>query len=354
MAEISATRDAKDAPGHVWIRDLGADASVEGMYLVNEKRAGVSRKGETYLMLTLADKSGEIEARVWEKADAFSERFKIGDVIRIKGQVTSFKGQVQVVISELNAAEGPLDSAIFLETSPFAVPEMVSGLRETLRDMEAPHIRAVIDRFMGDTEFMSRFKRAPAAKNFHHCYLGGLLEHTLAVCRLASDVCIRYVNLDRDLLLAGAFLHDIGKVKELSCDLQIDYTDEGRLVGHLVLGASMLDEKIKEIKGFPVELAIRLRHLILSHHGEYLFGSPKKPKFAEAFALHFIDDLDAKINALGRILERDREEGSWTKYNRLLERYLLKGDIRTPEARVERKEDPGLRQAALFFMDEGS
>ncbi|NCP08842.1 HD domain-containing protein [bacterium] len=347
------TANTKEAPVHLWLKDLGADASVEGVYLVKDKRSGVSRKGDPYLMLVLSDKSGEIEARVWEKADSLSARFKTGDMIRLQGQVTSFKGQNQVVISDLTVAEGTVDPAIFLEASPFAVSDMIAGLREILRDMEETHTRAVIDRFMGDTEFMSRFKRAPAAKNFHHCYLGGLLEHTLAVCRLASDVCARYPSLNRDILLAGAFLHDIGKVKELSCDLQIDYTDEGRLIGHLALGASMLDEKIREIKGFPAELAIRLRHLILSHHGEYLFGSPKKPKFAEAFALHFVDDLDAKLNALGRILERDREDGSWTRYNRLLERYLLKGDIKAGEERMERKEDHPLRQGALFFMDEG-
>jgi len=230
------------------------------------------------------------------------------------------------------------------------IPQMMNALREVMRDISNPHVRAVIDRFLGDTDFMSRFKKAPAAKNFHHCYLGGLLEHTLSVCRLASSAALQYQNLDRDILLAGAFLHDIGKVRELSYDLQIDYTDEGRLVGHVVLGASMLDEKIAMLRGFPQELAIRLRHLILSHHGEYAFGSPKKPKFPEAFALHLLDDLDAKLNGIERIMERDREDGSWTQYNRLLERYLLKGEIHLAEEIEDGGNPNALRQGDLFTV----
>jgi 3'-5' exoribonuclease len=340
--------DNRPRNGHRWIKDLSGEEAVEGTYLVKEKRTGTSRRGESYLMLTLADRTGEVEARVWEKAEALSPLFNRGDVIRIQGQTAVFKGQVQITISSLIKALPEEDPSIFVESSPFSVAEMMASLREALKNMSHGQLRSLIDRFMGDGEFMGRFKKAPAAKNFHHCYLGGLLEHTLAVCRLALAVSGQYKDIDGNLLLAGAFLHDIGKVRELSWGLEIDYTDEGRLVGHVVLGAAMFDEKVKEIKGFPPELAVKLKHMILSHHGEYLFGSPKRPKFPEAFALHFIDDLDAKLNALDRIAERDREEGPWTQYNRLLERYILKGEIRIPTQEGAEGERTAPRQAELF------
>ena len=174
---------------------------------------------------------------------------------------------------------------------------------------------------------MSLFKRAPAAKNFHHNYLGGLLEHTLSVCQMCQRVREHYGELDGDILIAGAFLHDIGKIRELKFDYQIDYTDEGRLIGHVMLGVTLLDEKLEHVKDFPKELALRMKHLVLSHHGQYEFGSPKRPKFLEAFALHLIDDLDAKMNGLGRYMEKDLQEGAWTDYNRMFDRYFLKGSI---------------------------
>jgi 3'-5' exoribonuclease len=205
-----------------------------------------------------------------------------------------------------------------------------------------------VDRFLSDRHFVSMFKRAPAAKKFHHSYLGGLLEHTLSVCQMARSVAGHYQELDRDLMLAGSFLHDIGKIEELKIDHRIEYTDEGRLLGHLILGVSMVDEKAGGLNNFPRELFLRLKHLILSHHGQYEFGSPKRPKFLEAFALHLIDDLDAKMNGLSRFMKRDRQEGSWTDFNRLFERFLLKGGIPVAEA----KTDPGLpeddRQKMLF------
>jgi 3'-5' exoribonuclease len=178
------------------------------------------------------------------------------------------------------------------------------------------------------------------------------LEHTLSVCRLAAAVSDHYPHLDRDLLLCGGFLHDIGKVKELTYNTHIDYSDEGRLVGHLVLGSAMLDEKLSGIKGFPESVALRLRHLVLSHHGEFDFGSPKRPKFPEAFALHLVDDLDAKMNGLSRFMARDSREGSWTEFNRLFERYLLKGPIRDSD-RAALHPDPAEevednRQGSLF------
>jgi len=196
-----------------------------------------------------------------------------------------------------------------------------------IKKIRDPNLRTLSERFFADHNFVEQFKKAPAAKNFHHNFIGGLLEHTLSVCKLAGQVSAHYPDLDEDLLMAGAFLHDIGKIKEFKYTTWIDYTDEGRLLGHLVLGVAMIDEKLAAMKKFPEETALLLKHLILSHHGEYDFGSPKRPKFLEAFALHTVDDLDAKMNGIGRYMEKDMKEGAWTEFNRMFERYLLKGRI---------------------------
>jgi 3'-5' exoribonuclease len=317
----------RDSAPHIWISDIKEDDQVRGQYLVKVKRMGATRKGGSFLSLTLADRSGDLEAKVWERAEAVSRLFNEGDILEIEGYASSYRGQLQLILSALKAVEGIDDPDLFLEVTEQDVPGMAAQLREILRGIAHTQIKALVDRFLADRKFMALFKKAPAAKSFHHSYIGGLLEHTLSVCRMARTVAEHYPDLDRDLLLAGAFLHDIGKVKELRFGGLIDYTDEGRLVGHLSLGVSMVDEKLASLPGFPEEIGFRLKHLILSHHGEYAFGSPKRPKFLEAFALHLIDDLDAKMNGLKRFMDRDRQEGNWTEFNRLFERYFLKGGM---------------------------
>ncbi len=312
---------------HVWIKDLQDNDQIEGLYVVTQKKTGVTRKGDPFLSMVLADCTGEIEARVWDNATEVGSLFSEGDVVKVKGTVTTYKDQIQLVISSLEPWKEKVDASMFIESTPKDVGEMLTSLINLLKDVSDAHLKRLIQRFIADRDFVEGFKLAPAAKHFHHNYLGGLLEHTLSVCQLANSVSKHYTELDRDLLVTGAFLHDIGKLRELSHDLRIEYTDEGRLVGHLVLGCLMMEEKISQIKGFPPDLAIRLKHLILSHHGQFEFGSPKRPKFKEAFALHLIDDLDAKMNGLGRFIEMDRKEGAWTEYNRLFERYFLKGSI---------------------------
>lgn len=318
---------ASGESGHLWIEDIREDVQVRGRYLVKVKRLGTTRKGDPFLSITLADRTGEVEARMWDGVEAVSPLFGEGDVVDIAGIASSYRDQIQITLSVLEVAREAWDPGLFLEATSQDIPEMVGRLQGILGGMESVPLRKLVERFLSDRDFMSLFRQAPAAKNFHHNYIGGLLEHTLSVCQTARSMTAHYPQLDGDLLLAGAFLHDIGKVRELKFDRLIDYTDEGRLLGHLALGASMLEEKLKTLKGFPNELGLRLKHLILSHHGEYAFGSPKRPKFLEAFALHLIDDLDAKLNGLGRFMDRDRQEGHWTEFNRLFERYLLKGEI---------------------------
>jgi 3'-5' exoribonuclease len=245
---------SRDSAPHIWISDIREDDQVRGHYLVKMKRMGSTKKGGSFLSLTLSDRTGDLEAKVWERAEEVSGLFSEGDILDVEGYASSYRGQLQLILSELKAVDGIEEPDLFLEVTKQDVPGMMAQLRDILRDIRHSQIKALVDRFLGDRKFVAVFKKAPAAKSFHHSYIGGLLEHTLSVCRMARAVVEHYPDLDRDLLLAGAFLHDIGKVRELRFGGLIDYTDEGRLVGHLSLGVSMVDEKLASLAGFPEEI----------------------------------------------------------------------------------------------------
>jgi 3'-5' exoribonuclease len=347
------TKEKPRELNHIWIKDIKENDPVEGAYLVKTKATGQTRQGRPFLTLTLADKTGRVEARVWDKVEGLSARFKEGDVVEINGQGSTYRNQMQIQIQDLKRVDGAFDPAVFLETTARDTSQMLSELKALAARIQNRHLRDLVEIFLTDHGFISRFKKAPAAKVFHHSYLGGLLEHTLSVSQMAAIAAEHYPELDGDLLLAGAILHDIGKIDELTFERTIDYSDQGRLLGHIVLGVEMLEEKLKVLKDFPPELAMRLKHLILSHHGEFDFGSPKRPKFLEAFALHLIDDLDAKINGLSRLLKEDKQEGSWTVFSKLFQRYLFKGDSSIPTIqKQEDKDEPGDQgQQQLFQVD---
>jgi 3'-5' exoribonuclease len=311
---------------HIWVKDIKEEVHVHGCYLVKLKSMGQTKSGEPFIIITLSDRTGDMEARVWENASYFSSLFKEGDILEVEGHAGSYKNRVQLVVSTLRVAEES-DPELFLEPAPRDIEDMMEALRRIIKKIKDPYLRTLSDRFLSDQSFMGLFKRAPAAKNFHHNYIGGLLEHTLSVCELSLRVAEYYQILDKDLMIAGGFLHDIGKVREFDYDARIDYSDEGRLLGHLVQGIEMVEEKLSGIKDFPEETGLRLKHIILSHHGQYEFGSPKRPKFLEAYALHLIDDLDAKMNGLARFMEKDIKEGAWTDFNKMFDRYFLKGRI---------------------------
>jgi 3'-5' exoribonuclease len=319
---------AEEHASRLWVKDIKIDDQVSGVYVAKMKRLAMTKKGDPFLSLTLADRTGEIEARMWDRAEAFSSIFVDGDILDVEGYASSFRDQVQVTLSSLKVSKNSGDPTLFLEATPKDVNKMMTALRQMAREIKNLHLKTLIDRFIADRQFVAQFREAPAAKGFHHSYIGGLLEHTFSVCEMIKSVTEHYPELDRDLLWTGGFLHDIGKTRELKFDVTIDYTDEGRLLGHLTLGVAMVDEKLSGMKEFPQELSMLLKHLILSHHGEYEFGSPKRPKFLEAFALHLIDDLDAKMNGLGRFMEKDQQKGTWTDFNRLFDRYFFKGEVR--------------------------
>ena len=337
-----------DKMPHLWIKDIAEDDTVTGHYRVTGKRLAKTRNGKPFLNITLGDRTGEIEAKVWDAAETLSPVFQEGDILAVEGNVESYRGQIQIRLSRLNPAQEPIDETIFFESSPENISDMMASLRDVLKAVKNEHLKRLINRFFTDREFLSIFKQAPAAKSFHHNYIGGLLEHTLSVCRMARYVARHYPQLDEDLLLSAAFFHDIGKTRELASTHTIDYTDEGRLIGHVVLSVILLDDKLRHLKDFPPDLATRLKHMILSHHGQFEFGSPKRPKFLEAFALNLIDDLDAKINGLDRYMKKDRRDGAWTDFNRLFDRYLLKGKIEVSEKEVEWKDNEEEMQGSLF------
>jgi 3'-5' exoribonuclease len=248
-----------------------------------------------------------------------------GNLLQITAQAQAYRGNLQLKIDSVRKVDKEeIDFTLFMQASKKNIEDMVREILSLVSDVKNPFYQKLLLHFF-DEPFLQEFKRAPAAKNMHHAYLGGLLEHTLAVSRLAQMLAGLYSTLDSDLLLTGALLHDIGKTREFSFEKQpFDYTDKGRLMGHLVLGAEMIQEKVNAIPGFPEDLSTRLQHLVLSHHGRYEFGSPVLPMVSEAFVLNFLDDLDAKLNFMDRMEEQAPEPGyQWTDFQRTLERFLF-------------------------------
>jgi len=300
---------------------------VDAAFLVRDKIVGMAKNGKPYLTLKLMDRTGELEGRIWDRVDEFSAQFERDDFIRVAGKASLYMGKMQLVIQELaKLKEESVDLADFLPVAARPAGDMVADLKSRVESLGDPFLRALLRAFLDDQEFLAAYSRAPAAKAMHHVYLGGLLEHSLAVASLADDISKRYPGLNRDLLVAGALLHDVGKVNELRYARSFEYTDIGKLIGHIVIGVEMVEEKLRTLPEFPAELAILLKHLLLSHHGQYEFGSPKRPKTLEAIILNFIDDLDSKINGVRTHLDKEPgSESSWTQYHRFYDRYFFKG-----------------------------
>lgn len=307
---------------------------VEAVFLVRDKLVGMAKNGKPYLTLKLMDRSGEVEGRVWDRVDELAALFERDDFVQVSAKASVYLGKMQLVIQELaRCADDAVDLADFLPVAARPVAEMVAELHALVAGFGDRHLRALLQAFLADETFMAAYGRAPAAKAMHHVYLGGLLEHSLAVAALADDICRRYPGLNRDLLVAGALLHDVGKVNELRYARSFEYTDAGKLLGHIVIGVELVEEKVRALPEFPVELSILLKHLLLSHHGQYEYGSPKRPKTLEAVILNFIDDLDSKINGVRTHLEKDADsDASWTQYHRLYDRYFFKGFAAAPPA----------------------
>lgn len=313
---------------NMYAKDVKSGAKVSDLFLVSEKTLAYSQKGLPYLNLRLKDKTGELDGKVWENAHEWDKQFKKGDVVQITARALNYKNAVQLSVSDIKkTGNEEIDPADFFPVAVRDAEEMFAEMMTFVDRITNEHLRKLLDAFFLDGEIQRLFKRAPAAKGFHHVYVGGLLEHTLSVVKLLDVVADHYANINRDLLIAGGILHDIGKIYEFSYDSLIDYTDEGRLVGHIVMGVEMLDRKLEALDGFPPQLAMGIRHLILSHHGTLEFGSPKRPKTVEAMIVHYVDDMDAKVNSFQRFINDAAHdaESDWTPFNRFFERFIYKG-----------------------------
>jgi len=311
----------------IFINQIKENDQVEGIFWVREKTMITSRTGAFYLRLRLSDRTGEIEGRVWDGVEEVSSLFEHRDFIRIKAQATSYQERLQLNIKSLKrCAEEEVSLEDFLPSSDRDPGEMLAELIEIGQSIENRYLRELIMAFLRDEEFTALFKRAPGATRLHHVHLGGLLEHTLSLVKLIQRIKGHYKGINEELLVTGGILHDVGKVLELSYDISFDYTDEGRLLGHILLGVQMVERVISNIEGFPSELAMLVKHLILSHHGEYEWGSPKRPMTLEAEILHHLDDLDAKFNGIQEFMKKGEEGVKWTDYHRMFERFFYVGN----------------------------
>lgn len=316
-----------------YIHQFADGDSVDDIYLVADKQMRTNRNGNLFLQIELRDRSGSISARLWNANEVLFRLFDEGDLIRVKGRVQLFQGALQMILSHIDSVEAEkADLTDFLPHTEQDISKLLDRLRQLLR-LKNHHLKALAECFLMDDEFVRALCRVPAGIKNHHAYVGGLLEHMVNMLEVADRILPLYPDLDRDLLLMGIFLHDIGKVHELASDRAFSYTDEGQLVGHIVIGVELLNEKVKSVtqlteEEFPRELLLRLKHMILSHHGNYEFGSPRLPMTPEAIALHHLDNLDAKVHSFARDIREDRNAASaWTQYNQSLQRRLYKGAV---------------------------
>lgn len=311
----------------IFITDIQANQDVSTVFVVAEKQLRTARNGTPFLTLKLVDKTGEITGRVWERAEETAASITVKGPVQVKGRTETYRDELQLQVQEITPLPlDRIDPADFLPVCPISSEVLFERLKVVVAAIKNRSLARLMKHLLGDRELMNHFKLAPAAKSMHHAYLGGLLEHSVSVAELLMDICGRYPDLDRDILLVGAILHDIGKTSEFVYDLVIDYSHEGRLLGHMVLGVQILEDKIAGLKKFPPEEALLLKHMILSHHGETDMGAVRLPMTREAFVLHFADDLDAKMNNLTRIIS-DRKDGdlAWTPYQRIYERFFFRG-----------------------------
>jgi 3'-5' exoribonuclease len=315
-----------------YVNQLIDQEAVDAIFLARSKQLRPNRNGDLYLQVELADRTGTISARLWNADEQHFRGFENGDYVRVRGTAQMYQGAMQIIASHVTRARmSEVDDADFNVLASRDVERLSARLTELLRSIRDPHLSTLAECFLIDEEFMGRFRRAPAGVKNHHAYYGGLLEHVVTLLEVAHRLAECYPQLNRDLLLMGVLIHDMGKIEELSYDRAYAYTEQGELIGHLVLAVGMLDQKLQEAQKLsgepmPQETALRLKHMIVSHHGEYEFGSPKLPMTPEALALSMIDNLDAKLHNFQQMLSDESNlDEVWTQYNPNLRRKLYRG-----------------------------
>ena len=309
-----------------FVNELRAEQTINAPFLVHVKDVRQKKTGDPYLSLTLADRTGELDAKMWDNAAEVLDTFDRDDFIKVKGLVQVFQNRLQLTIHKLQKLEdSEVAFADYFPASKRDPAVMEAELHAVVGSIGNPHLKALLESIFGDTAIMAAFRIAPAAKSIHHAFLSGLIEHVLSMVQVARFCAGHYSDIDTDLVLTGVLLHDIGKIQELVYARTFGYSDEGQMIGHIVMGVKMLDEKARAIHGFPPKLLTLVEHLILSHHGTLEWGSPKVPVVPEALLLHHVDNLDSKMEAMRQTVERDQKiEGVWTAYNPALERMVLK------------------------------
>lgn len=306
-----------------FLKDYKEGDRVFDIYLCKHKQSAVTKNGKPYETVTLQDKTGTVDAKIWDPNSAGIDDFDALDYIEVYGDVNSFQGALQINVKRVRLCrEGEYEPANYLPVSKKNVADMYKELLGYIGNVENPWLKKLLEAFfVEDEEFIRLFQKSSAAKRVHHGFVGGLLEHTLGVVKLCDYFCKAYPLLKRDLLLTAAMCHDIGKMREISLFPQNDYTDDGQLLGHIVIGSEMISDKVRGIPGFPPVLASELKHCVLAHHGEYEYGSPKKPALMEALALNLADNADAKLETFTEILEGTNEQG-WLGFNKLFDSNL--------------------------------
>lgn len=315
------------------VGELREKMEFEGTFLVKVIQLHLDKNGRPYLNLVLMDKSGEVEARAWENAAKLAEDVKAQDLLRVAGKVNLYQGRRQVVVeAAAKVADGALPLDRFVPATAYDVNRLHADALSLFGTLEDKHLRELAVRTLEDPDVKRRIQRAPAAKSVHHAYAGGLLEHTLSACRILDGLARHYrlyygPAISRDLLLIGGLFHDIGKIYELSFERGTEYSKEGQLIGHHVLGCELVDRVAAGIEGFPAELRLQVKHLILAHHGKLEYGSPKLPHTIEALLVHYVDDLDSKVNSILKLIGEDTQPGEFTAVSRLYERPFLKTKV---------------------------
>lgn len=298
---------------------------ITSSFVVVSKQVKPKKSGEPYLALVLGDRTGQLEAKMWDNVEDSLDAFEQDDFLKVKGLINKYKNRFQLTIHKLRRLlEAEIDYSDYLPKTTKNIDELWQTLADFVASMQNPHLRNLIQGFMADPEIAQAYRNAPAAKTLHHAYIGGLLDHVVSLCRSCDLVCRNYPHVNRDLVLAGAFLHDIGKIHELTYNRSFSYTTRGQLLGHMIIELEMLQAKLALVPDFPPELKTLLEHLIISHHGEYEFGSPKLPMFPEALLLHYMDNLDSKMESMRALFERELDSDNlWTGYSASLGRPLL-------------------------------
>ena len=311
-----------------YIEDLKENEHIIEHYLCKQKQSLKTRSGKTYLSLRLMDKTGTMDAKVWEMNNDI-QSFEEGDIIKIDGNIVTFQNELQLKVNKLRRSrEGEYIHGNYIPMTDKDIDALYAQVQDIIKSITHPHIRQLLENIIvNDKDQAEAFKTRSAAKNMHHAYMGGLIEHTLAVAQICDFMSGRYKHINRDILLASALLHDIGKIYELSEMPINDYTDDGQMLGHIVIGSEMVTMEAAKIPGFSHEMASMIKHCIIAHHGEYEYGSPKLPSTTEAMLLHYADNMDAKLKTFEETFDSDKTPGAWTGYNRMLNRYLRRSDF---------------------------